>query len=206
MPNEATDEFFPPEVCPICGYSLQGAPAEGICPECGNAYDASVLIVHGWACGQHANVANSRGRRLLFTMLFPLWVLWQFMFTSNVWRLTVGGLWLASIAFDYSRRKSTDHPGGIQLRMNRNGILQIDNLRLLRNDPARALKKPLTPWNLLKPVTCKIDPSNRLHLNLEQRRYRLTSYPVDAELQCTEQQAKNLVDLISKWRGTDAIK
>jgi hypothetical protein len=39
MPPEETpvlEESFPPDVCPICAYSLQGLPGMGNCPECGN--------------------------------------------------------------------------------------------------------------------------------------------------------------------------
>src|SRR4051812_24044588 len=33
--------------CPGCGYLLIGLPPEGRCPECGNAYNPSIVILWG---------------------------------------------------------------------------------------------------------------------------------------------------------------
>jgi len=32
-------------ICPCCGYDLSGLPAEHLCPECGFAYDPTVIVV-----------------------------------------------------------------------------------------------------------------------------------------------------------------
>jgi hypothetical protein len=130
-------EIFPPEVCPICGYSLQGLPGQGICPECGKAYDSSELILHGWARGKHANLANTRGTRFVLAFLPGGWLLYLW-FTAAftfAWRMALLAGWIIPLAFHLFQRKSTDHPGGIQVRMSRRGIVQINDLNMLRSNP-----------------------------------------------------------------------
>lgn len=39
------------ERCIQCGYRLCGLPDAGRCPECGNAYDQSHIVIDGWADG-----------------------------------------------------------------------------------------------------------------------------------------------------------
>jgi hypothetical protein len=52
----ATNDLLRLTQCPRCDYSLQGLPAEGICPECGTRYDQSAIVLRGrLAFGQRAN-------------------------------------------------------------------------------------------------------------------------------------------------------
>jgi|GEM_PF-6800655 len=34
--------------CPNCGYSLEGLPASGACPECGSKYSEDEIVLYGW--------------------------------------------------------------------------------------------------------------------------------------------------------------
>jgi hypothetical protein len=55
-----TAETLPPTrpaLCPRCGYSFEGLPAEGKCPECGLLYDRNHIILFGW--GRSAATARS---------------------------------------------------------------------------------------------------------------------------------------------------
>src|SRR4051812_18501251 len=47
------------DVCPGCGYSLEGLADEGVCPECGRSYDQRTLILYGAARGAHGDLSNA---------------------------------------------------------------------------------------------------------------------------------------------------
>ena len=38
-------------VCPDCGFNLSGSPHQGVCPECGVAYDADTVLDAWRKCG-----------------------------------------------------------------------------------------------------------------------------------------------------------
>jgi hypothetical protein len=201
--NLSAQECFPPEVCPACGYSLTGLPSIGVCPECGIAYDDSQLILYGWACGTHATPSNSRGKRFFFA-LFPILFLWQIFqpWISREWRLTLAIMWMASLGLNLLRRKTIDHPGGVQVRLNRKGVVQVDDLSALRERPAAG--KQLVPWKEIEMVTWKQLSDDRLRVQIKLLMPRYTPahnpLPVDAEVNCNCQQAEKLHAMIEDWR------
>jgi len=196
-------ESFPPEVCPICGYSLEGLPGEGICPECGNRYDSSELILHGWAHGQHATAANSRGGGFFFSMLpgFAIVYLW-FVTGFSVMRWVFAAIWIFTVGFNLMRRRTTDHPGGIQIRMSRRGIVQINDLASLREHPQLAHSSRIE-WKKLKLQKLQVRRDGRIRLRFRRNRpWWMPSedvYPIDAELNCSAEQAGLLRQKIEPW-------
>src|SRR5438045_7361553 len=39
------------DLCPACGYALEGLPEEGRCPECGVEYRPGLIVLHGFGGG-----------------------------------------------------------------------------------------------------------------------------------------------------------
>src|SRR4051812_42878063 len=70
------------DICPQCGYSLIGSPDEGICPECGQAYDQSLIILHGDARGKMATLTNGATKSFLLKLAAPTFWLAYFWFFS----------------------------------------------------------------------------------------------------------------------------
>lgn len=197
-------ESFPPEVCPICAYSLEGLPGEGICPECGNKYDSNELILHGWARGSHATPTNTRGKSLVLSLIPGLWLFnilpeW---FSGQISARTLAlyvSFWVAVMSWALFRRKQIDHPGGIQVRMNRLGTLQIDYPTALRANPNIAAAKRM-PWGKLEIIQLR-PTTGQLRLKLQKKVpwWWLADVPVDAELKCPADDAQRVAKLIRAW-------
>jgi hypothetical protein len=202
LPNVAATESFPPEPCPTYGYFLKGLPPCGVCPECGVGYDNSQFILYGKACGQHATASNARGWRLIFVFT-PLAFSGQILdpTISNAWRAAFIVSWLLILIPSIMRRKSTYHPGGIQLRFNSKGIVQLNDLAQLRRKLFIATKGFET-WGNLKMAIWKQTSEDRLRLRMAFRDnwFGLDTYPIDAELECTREEAGKLRRQIRAWR------
>jgi hypothetical protein len=119
------------DVCPTCGYSINGLPTEGICPECGGKYDQSEIVLHGFGRGKHENVRTAKPGRiawvvvcsivgLVFSSLQLLFYRWGLLF--------LGGFAALGIVIGILGRRSTDHPGQVQVRLNPKGCVQYDDL------------------------------------------------------------------------------
>ncbi len=129
-PNSA--KLFSVDVCPNCAYSLTGLPPAGRCPECGLAYDQSVIILYGWGLGAHASIStSSRGRAIWYVVLVGLFFVIPL--NSSHWHgahlamfaLAIYGVLEA--AYLWSRRGG-DHPGLVQVRIGEQGVTQYDDL------------------------------------------------------------------------------
>lgn len=117
-------------------------------------------------------------------------------------RAVVVMAWLGSVALALVKRRAvTDHPGRIQVRINKDGIVQIDDLRVLR-DTEKVAQMHRVAWYRLTLVTAKSTGEDRFRLKLK-RMYRhsrlIHDYPVDAELSCAGEQAKKLDRLVREW-------
>jgi hypothetical protein len=198
--NIAATESFPPDVCPTCGYSLNGLPLCGICPECGVRYDDTQLILYGWACGQHATPSNTKGWRLLLTVI-PITFTWQLMSVSFPWRVAMLATWIVFVINALMRRTSTDHSGGVQVRLNSKGIVQLDDLAIIRKKPEVADKQFQT-WDKVNMVIWSQANETRLRFRMALRKswFGLETYPIDAELECARAESEKLRERIRLWQ------
>jgi hypothetical protein len=117
--------------CPECGYELTGLPDSGVCPECGEAYDQSMLVLHGAARGRFANLGNAAGRSVVAQ------IAWLILCIVNL-RPLVGSSWrdpilMLVLAFAVGfavltvmRRFLADRAGLVQLYLRPDGFLQRD--------------------------------------------------------------------------------
>ncbi len=131
------------EVCPNCAYALKGSPPVGACPECGQPFNQSEIILYGWARGKHENPGNAKASRLVWVLVLAILAIAPSAFQA--WFLSPHGsksfpLLLIVVAFlmvdkivlmldkivMLFRRHKTDHPGLIQVRLSEAGCVQYD--------------------------------------------------------------------------------
>jgi hypothetical protein len=116
------------DICPVCGYSLNGLPDVGVCPECGEKYDTSEIILYGWPCGSHASPLNDFGSGVLLILVLGaiggfLWS-WGITYVRVVVippTVVVGVLIIS--------RWIRDRRGTVQVRLTNRGAVQYDDLK-----------------------------------------------------------------------------
>jgi hypothetical protein len=131
------------QACPLCGYLLSGSPAEGTCPECGNAYDSSKIVIFGFGRGKHENLLTARGSRLIWNMLnilVPalLFIAYAGYFLVHFRLMALMGTLSVPVIFFFLprlpdllrlfQRGGVYHPGRVQVRIGNEGFAQYDDL------------------------------------------------------------------------------
>ena len=173
--------------CPDCGYSLTGLPEEGVCPECGFAYNPDMIVLYGWAGWGHGGDATRRrtvgwwiGTVLASALILSLFGAYGAVLLVAYWG------WMI-----YRRRQlSLDTPAPVQLRLFPDGFGQRDGLGPVE----------LHPWR-----------GDKLQFEFQQlapHRYRIRSKRfwawraalVNFEFQSLRHRVKQITARIDKWR------
>jgi hypothetical protein len=188
------------EVCPSCGYSLEGLPGEGRCPECGRHYNQSVVVLHGWARGQHASVHTAPFRTAVWLWVAQSAYVLQ-MFINPIprswwWAGPVLVAWVAFSAWIFWRRRDSTLPGLVQVLLSAAGCAQLD-------DPTRNRRVPPTDWSQICRVelTPLAEGRYRFRALANRSRWNPASTPVDAEVKLSTHQAEALRQRVSAWRA-----
>ncbi len=188
------------QICPACDYALAGLPPEGTCPECGGQYDQSLIVLDGWARGDHVHVGNARpwiAVLLLLPNAWYLWVTWQeFRQSQNPWLLLMPGVVVALIAWLLWVRFTSDRRGPTRVWLGLGGCVQAD-------DDSVAKTRGRTPWSQIESVELIPRGGDRLHVKLgrSHRWYRLSSTAVNAEVHWPAAHVDALRARIDEWRS-----
>ena len=202
MPELTESGVLRLEQCPQCGYRLEGLPAEGVCPECGRAYEQTTIVLHGWSSGGRMDISTARPWVAALLGLLYAWYVWDAVQQQRRFGLSnplayfcpacagvmiIWGLW---------RRWSSDMPGLVQVRMNADGCCQLDATRDLSKRPA------LIPWAAIHKVEIGELAQGRARLRFGSLPpwYRMQHYSIDAIVNCTPEQLRAVRAKVSAWR------
>jgi len=175
-PTEIPLADLAPPMCPQCGYTLKGLPAEGHCPECGLTYGAEQIVFYAW--GQQPSTRKSPAWFIALLAFDGLFVLYPWFAVLSFplgifprviqsmpwyfWPLVVGGYgyWiampLAAVRRRYRNLKTM--PAPIQVRLSRRGfviregigkarLFEWKNNALIKLERTRQKKQRLTIRN-----------------------------------------------------------
>jgi hypothetical protein len=119
---------LPLESCPDCDYALAGLPAEGVCPECGRAYDQETVVIFGLGAGVHASLAHTPRRHAVAQIICAIVCPFAIWFAANrrAWVLVAAAAVAAYFAVEITRRYTSRRGALAQVRVNVAGCVQDD--------------------------------------------------------------------------------
>jgi hypothetical protein len=188
--------------CPRCGYSLEGLPDDGVCPECGAPYDQSEVVLHGYGAGHYGGVAAGRPAAAAVSAVVVLvtlgWCIHRVVrkgvndVFDIAWPAVIG----LSLVWSLWKRSRSDMPGLVQVRLSRDGVIQVNNPTAGREK----IGKP-TPWQHVADVRIRTVGDDRVRIEIVEKTtfWKGKRVAVDADVQLANQQAQAVVERVEAW-------
>lgn len=207
--------------CPDCGYLLTGLPEQGVCPECGFAYNSDMIVLYGRASGRFSSAAANRQASVqALVALLPIVLLVVLIVARRIvgtawpgsrmvpWPMFVvyGSLVVGALYRRWRARQDELKPNARwQLRLSPQGFAQRDYIGPVQMRPwAQDLRVEvrIRAWsiNLLErrwPVSRR-----RLHIRILKwkGRFRLAKTLIDFQFDCQNDVALRVGRLIEQWK------
>lgn len=197
------DESLSASHCADCGYSLEGLPREGKCPECGRLYGDHLIVLHGWGKGRRATIEGTR----IFS--------WQLIVYLGAIGLVVAGLahdffverrvsagfWLilvaVSIFLTFARRAQRPLSTLTRVEISQAGVRQLDQ--------GQAGSSPVE-WGRIARVLVGPVEEDRMRLTfMLSDHWWKDRVVVDAEVLCTPAGRTALLDRIREFRAANGL-
>jgi hypothetical protein len=202
MPDTSSTDLLRLDVCPACGYALEGLPEVGRCPECGFDYRPGVIVLHGFGTGISTARSRSAWTAAGINVVVALYIVSRWfrvgrLDTFDVLYSTYLLLWTGWALW---KRWWSDMPGLVQIWLGPDGARQV-------NHPTAGAVKPgpVTPWREIGEASIKRRNAQTVRLRLVgPTTFWRGKQVMYAEVPCSPERAAALWELIEAWRAADA--
>ncbi len=102
--------------CPACDYDLAGLPVDGLCPECGRAYDQAYVVLRGRPAVDGFDRLRPAGRRIWGAVAWVAAILaggWMWLHSTGPFVPVMCGLLAASWLWQWMASFSSPRPGEV---------------------------------------------------------------------------------------------
>lgn len=205
-------ECYPPlrlNVCPRCEYALSAHPPQGVCPECGRAYDdAEEIVLYGYATSGQMTGGTAKAFSRFAVAVNTAFVVGVLLYMASNGSRTNAAIWLfvlvVSLSSDLWRRLAAAKGLPLlQVKLTPRGFRQgkrgLGPCPFERNDAA-----PLHPWSAGLQVRFNFIESGRVQVVIAGEPAPWLPWRgehVNAEVAVEPGQLQAIRGRIAKWLG-----